>query len=100
MKFRSPLPPSLDVPGPSERHQAERRPTEDGDPYGPLVRERDAQEAPQTTLTAGSLADGVETAAAMWVDALDGLDNAELRVSEHAFEMAIYRFDDWLIVSP
>lgn len=70
------------------------------DPYGPYVQARDAQEAQRTTLTEGSLGGGVETAASMWLDALDGLDNAELRVSEHAFELAIYRFDDWLVVSP
>ncbi|MCP4967711.1 MAG: hypothetical protein GY926_21065, partial [bacterium] len=70
------------------------------DPNGDAVRQRDELEAQRTSLTAGNLIGGIETAASMWRAALQGLDNAELRGSEHAYELLLMRFDDYLIVCP
>ena len=89
-------------------NQLAREKTRDGlqiricqaDPNGDTVRQRDALEAQRTTLTPGNLIGGIETAASMWRHALQGLDNAELRGTEHAYEQFIIRFDDYLITSP
>jgi len=70
------------------------------DPNGAAVRIRDEVESARTSLKPGWLIGGIETAASMWRSALTGIDNAELRGTENAYDMLMMRFDDYLIVSP